>query len=134
MCPCRIDFSRRAWFGDPPDRQIDFDQPLRIFLGLTHQPLQDRAPRRLSLSDGRRYERSHLRKPLQAQLLLLVHPEPHATLPNDALVVSEVEPVEHELGALAPLRRNVVGHYELHRGQQDLEPLVADYKRVDKLP
>jgi hypothetical protein len=54
-------------------------------------------------------------------------------LTDDALVMSEVESVEHALGAVTAFSWYSVGQNELHRGQLHLEPLVVYLERVDEL-
>ena len=70
-----------------------------------------RAP--LLLFDGKGNERCLLSQPIECEFVLLIHPVPLATLPNDALVISKVKPVQHEVRAFAERLGDSMGRDEL---------------------
>src|ERR1044071_5294977 len=70
---------------------------------------------------------------LDRQLSLLVELVPGPALPQDALVVAEVEASQSVLGLCPPLRRDGVGHDELQGWEEDLEPSVLDLMRIEDL-
>ena len=68
---------------------------------------------------------------VKGELAFLVHPVPSPALADDALIVTEVEAVNGELGKLSELLRHPVGQARLQVGEADLEPVVLHFKGVE---